>query len=234
MRHLTILAIALVFLPAVAQQPYRQEIIENIIDPCYRMSVRSRPELLKYATEDEALRAIKQMAASNIEDMVNTLGPMIPELDVLIGRERVYEMGLGACIKGVLQDGEGHSSAPIHPGFEKAAITRPTPDMIKEFRSIVENSSPYIERAGLATYTDGGKQKIEIFLMVSKNVNGPMARDLGASAVAILENNWPQLETSDYLIDVMWAGNYTSSKSIDDATIAQGEKGRHDSNVTWE
>ena len=215
------------------QQPYRQEIIENIINPCYHLGVRTNPELLEYMSEDEALKSPKSMANSNIEEMINAMSPMIPELDGLIGRERVYEMGLGACVKGMLQGPEKQSAAPAQPGFERAAITKSTPDMMKEFRSIVENSSPYIDRAGSAIYLHEGQQKIEIFLMVPKSVTGPMARELGASALAILENNWPQLEPADYLIDVMWTGNYKSSQAIDAATIAKGKRGRHESTITW-
>ena len=236
--NLKVVLIAALFMTSVtvsySQQPYRQEIIENIIDPCYRMSVRSKPELMKHMTEDEALVAIKLMADANIEQTVNALSPIIPELDLLIGRERVYEMGLGACIKGVMQDSETQSAAPVQPDLARAAITRPTPDMKKEYGAVVESSSPYIERAGLTSYKFEGNRKIEIFLMVSNNVNGQMARELGLRALAILENNWPQLEPADYTIDVMWNGNYTSSHAIDAATIAKGNRDQHDADVIWD
>ena len=233
MKRLAALVFFVAAQTAPAQQPYRQEIIENIIDPCYRLGVRTNPELVEYMSEDEALKSLKIMANSNIEQMISALSPMIPELDVTIGRERAYEMGLGACVKGLLRGPEKQSTAPAQPDFEKAAITRPTPDMMEEFRSLVENSSPYIARAGLTSYRFEGRQKIEILLMVPKSVNGPMARELGASTLAILENNWPQLEPADYLIDVMWTGNYTSSQAMDAATIAQGKRDRHESTITW-
>ena len=233
MKHLIAAVLILLAASLYANQQYRQEIIENIINPCFTVALRINPSLARGSEGEDALVMMRINRASAVEEIIAAYEPTMPELEILMDKERIYEMGLGACVKGLLQNNETLSSVAPVPGLENTAITRPTPDMMKEYRSIVENSSPHIDRAGLSSYLVGGEQKIEIFLMVSKNVDRPMARNLGERALAILENKWPQFVPADYLIDVMWTGNYTSSQSIDAATIAQGQRARDESTITW-
>ena len=226
---------AVFFIPVSHAADYRQEIIDNIVDPCFRIGVRSTPELLEHMTEDEALEASKILASANIEEMINTLSHLVSDLDTLIDRKRVYEMGLGSCVKGMMQGQDKQSNAPAQSEVESATITRLAPAMMDEFRYLVKNSSPYIKEVDIGGMGGPGERERFITLHVSKSVNGKIGKELGTLALDILESNWPDIEPADHEITIIYYrhGGFRSSYDMDIATLLRGKRGKHSNRIVW-
>ena len=77
---------------------YRQEIMTEVIHPCYRAIMRHKGGIVG-VTEDEALELLLLMQAKNVEIMVATIRPLVSGKQRK-ARELLYQLGLRQCISG--------------------------------------------------------------------------------------------------------------------------------------
>ena len=84
---------------AAFSQNYIDEIMEHVIDPCYRFGIKNS-ELTKLLKPEEALSLMKKLNKKSIDGAINSI------LKVSVGkdleqRKLIYKFGLAACINGM-------------------------------------------------------------------------------------------------------------------------------------
>ena len=86
----------------IAQLAYEQEIIEYVVDPCYKVGVRDN-ELTEYMSESDALAAIKILAGDSVEEMIRAVSPLVADVNKREDRMLIYKLGAASCIEGMLR-----------------------------------------------------------------------------------------------------------------------------------
>lgn len=82
------------------QSQYREEIIEQVINPCFTVSLRMQGG----EANADTLKIMRSLYASMIEEMMQEYLYALDDLNQYFRKDRIYEMGLGACVKGILQE----------------------------------------------------------------------------------------------------------------------------------
>lgn len=88
---------ATVSFPALASDSLRDEIIQEVIDPCYLDAVlRNRVEGV---SDQQMLELLKIMQADGTENMINALLPIVSKAESFQGRTVIYEIFKKKCIE---------------------------------------------------------------------------------------------------------------------------------------
>ena len=86
---------------SLAQSNLRDEIISQVVDPCYLDVVkRNRVEGI---TDQQMLALLKVMQADDVDKMVASLMPVVRKLDSPEQRTAIYTMGKMVCINSARQ-----------------------------------------------------------------------------------------------------------------------------------
>ena len=75
---------------------YNQEIITNVINPCYREIARTGG-LTEYMSEEESIKAIKSLTQKEAEDTIRSISKAVQGQSTT-DRMKVYKKGASMCV----------------------------------------------------------------------------------------------------------------------------------------
>ncbi len=83
--------------PALASDSLRDEIIQEVVDPCYLDAVLRNP--VEGVSDQQMFELLKIMQADNTEQVVDSLLPIVSKLGSKQERAAMYKIGKQICIQ---------------------------------------------------------------------------------------------------------------------------------------
>lgn len=86
------------FVQAQTDDDYKAEIMQHIVDPCFRHTAE-KSEHLDIWSVDEAVEMMKLLSPGAVDETLRVTLPVVREKP-LESRMKIYKLGLDLCIKG--------------------------------------------------------------------------------------------------------------------------------------
>ncbi len=87
----------------VTAELIRREIMDHMVDPCYRECIEATGLNKKISMED-AMALLKMLAVESTETYIESTTKLVAHMDSFESRMAIYELGRSTCVDGIMKE----------------------------------------------------------------------------------------------------------------------------------